>query len=126
MSDKPTTAELITMLSEFNCHADVQELAADRLEALEAHITALEAEIAELREQVVSLDREYKWQHGNRGAAEANIKELKAEKAALEKTSQEGWKRFKELRREIGQSRHPNMDDAVETNNKLLSKQGPE
>ena len=33
MSDKPTTAEIITMLREFNCHADVQKLAADRLEA---------------------------------------------------------------------------------------------
>ena len=33
MSDKPTTAELITMLREFDCHTDVQELAADRLEA---------------------------------------------------------------------------------------------
>ena len=32
MSDKPTTAELITMLREFDCHADVQKLAADRLE----------------------------------------------------------------------------------------------
>ena len=31
--DKPTTAELITMLREFNCHTDIQELAADRLEA---------------------------------------------------------------------------------------------
>ena len=33
MSDKPTTAELITMLREFDCHADVRNLAADRLEA---------------------------------------------------------------------------------------------
>ena len=33
MSDKPTTAELITMLSEFDCHTDVQKLASDRLEA---------------------------------------------------------------------------------------------
>ena len=40
MGDKPTTAEIITMLREFNCHTDVQELAADRLEAAEATIKA--------------------------------------------------------------------------------------
>ena len=52
----PTTAELITMLSEFNCHADVQKLASDRLEALETHITALEAERVKLLKYVEHKD----------------------------------------------------------------------
>ena len=54
MSDKPTTAEIITMLSEFNCHADVQKLASDRLEEAEAKITALEDEKADMQKILIA------------------------------------------------------------------------
>ena len=57
MSDKPTTAELITMLSEFNCHTDIQKLAADRLEAAEATIKAA-GELADKWENDETLGRE--------------------------------------------------------------------
>ena len=46
MTDKPTTAELITMLREFDCHTDVQKLASDRLKAAESTIKAA-GELAE-------------------------------------------------------------------------------
>ena len=63
MNDKPTTAELITMLSEFNCHADVQKLASDRLEAAEATIKAA-GKLAERKERIFGGKYHKGYAHG--------------------------------------------------------------
>ena len=54
---KPTTAELITMLREFDCHTDVQKLAADRLEAAERQLRMFVWSESNPSEYVNELDK---------------------------------------------------------------------
>ena len=81
MSDKPTTAELITMLSEFNCHADVQKLASDRLEAAEINAN----ELSDMRDIISELNTEIRAYWERSITAEVTVTALEDEKAELVK-----------------------------------------
>ena len=111
MSDKPTTTELITMLREFDCHADVQELAADRLEAPEINAN----ELSDMRDIISELNTEIRAYRERAITAEVTVTALEAENKEL-----------------IGYAKHyPNCGSPVYLVctcglDELLSKQEPE
>ena len=94
---KPTTAELITMLSEFDCHADVQKLAADRLEAPEINAN----ELSDMRDIISELNTEIRAYRERAITAEVTVTALEDEKAEFEECAKHDIRSYMDINKEL-------------------------